>query len=81
MLVKGDADAATHHLLCWSSSQTCTDPAALARDMRVLFAQQCDIQSTEGVDLDAVLKGILRLARKHMVCMSECVCLCMFVYV
>lgn len=71
MLAKGDADAATHHLLRWSSTQTCTDPEALVQDMKVLFAEQCDVQTPGGVDLDAVLKGILRLARRHTVAIDS----------
>lgn len=75
MLAKGDADRATHHLLQWSSSQTCRDPAALLRDMRALLAEQGDIHSAGGIDLDAVLKAILRLARAHtvrwLVCCDE----------
>lgn len=37
MIAKGDAAAATRHLLLWSANQNCKDPQALAGDMRVLF--------------------------------------------
>lgn len=67
LLAKGDADGATHHLLRWAAKQTCRDPHALARDMRVLLASQGNIHSAAGIDLDAVLKATLRLARTHTV--------------
>lgn len=67
MLAKGDAAGATRHLLCWSATQTCRDPQALQRDMQALLAAQGDIHSAAGIDLDAVLKAILRLARTHTV--------------
>ena len=36
--------------------------------MEELFRQQCNIHSARGIDLDAVMKAVLHLARKHEVC-------------
>ncbi len=39
--------------------------------MQVLFEQRCNIHSPSGIDLDTVLKDVLRLARKHEVAIDS----------
>ncbi len=68
----GDATAAARHLLRWTKHQTCPDPVAFARDMARLFAAHADVYSQQGVDLDSVLQGVLRLARRHEVSIDSC---------
>jgi aarF domain-containing kinase len=68
-ICSGDGNAATDVLLSWTSlEQECPDPEALRRDMIALFEVECDRgPSSQGVDLDKVMKSILKLARKHEV--------------
>eukprot|EP00210_Caulerpa_lentillifera_P007052 g6746.t1 len=67
MISKGDGYSAAQHLLQWSDDQQCPDPVAFTEEMQQLFAAQCNIKTDEGVDLDLVMKSVLRLARKHHV--------------
>jgi predicted unusual protein kinase regulating ubiquinone biosynthesis (AarF/ABC1/UbiB family) len=68
----GDGLAAARHLLSWSHSQTCPDRSAFTADVIHLFRQECDIHSAAGIDLDAVMKAVLGLARKHHVSIDSC---------
>lgn len=68
----GDGLAAAHHLLRWSSHQTCPDRRAFGSDMVDLFHAACDIHSPEGIDLDYVMQQVLGLARKHSVAIDSC---------
>jgi predicted unusual protein kinase regulating ubiquinone biosynthesis (AarF/ABC1/UbiB family) len=63
----GNGAAAARHLLAWGSPQGCPDPQALTCDMVALFKEKCDVNSKQGIDLDATMKAILRLARHHQV--------------
>ena len=67
LISKGDGDGAARHLLQWSDDQQCPNPDAFIEDMRQLFKTECNVYSVEGIDLDAVMKSVLRLARKHSV--------------
>lgn len=61
----GDGRRAADILLEWVEDQTCPDPEGFRRDMAALYAAHCDIR--RGVDVDYVLKEILRVARRHEV--------------
>ncbi|KXZ56229.1 hypothetical protein GPECTOR_1g2 [Gonium pectorale] len=72
-LMRGDGAAAAAHLLRWTSRrQACPDPRAFVADMRALAAARCDVRSLPGIDLDAVMKDVLRLARRHRVTIDSC---------
>ncbi|GIL44479.1 hypothetical protein Vafri_1931 [Volvox africanus] len=72
-LLRGDGGSAAVHLLCWTSRrQACPDPPAFIADMEALAAARCDVYSTAGIDLDDVMKSVLRLARKHAVTIDSC---------
>ncbi len=53
--------------------------------MEALFQERCDVHSPAGIDLDAVIKSVLRLARSHEVSIDSnyaelvCVCVCVCV--
>lgn len=64
---KGDGVRAADLLLEWSPEQQCTNPDGFRADMRKLFNERCDVNKEDGVDIDNVLKEILRLARRHEV--------------
>ncbi|KAK3267831.1 hypothetical protein CYMTET_23636 [Cymbomonas tetramitiformis] len=66
LIGSGDAAGATRHLLQWGEKQTCPDPKALERDMKELFARECSLKERP-IDLDVVMKTVLKLARKHEV--------------
>jgi aarF domain-containing kinase len=68
----GDGLAAAHHLLRWSTHQTCPDRRAFGSDMVDLFHAACDIHSPQGIDLDYVMQQVLGLARKHSVAIDSC---------
>lgn len=70
-IMAGDGLQAARHLLQWSQRQTCPNRRAFAADMQALFVQRCNIHSLEGIDLDNVLKDVLRLARKHEVAIDS----------
>jgi aarF domain-containing kinase len=65
LIAAGDGAAAARHLLRWSTAQECADPAAFAADMATLFDRACDLRAPAGIDLDAVMKATLQLARTH----------------
>ncbi|KAL4443762.1 hypothetical protein ABPG75_011499 [Micractinium tetrahymenae] len=67
MISRGDGRAAAHHLLRWAERQRCPDPEAFIADMEALFRERCDMRCPAGIDLDAVIKAVLRLARRHEV--------------
>lgn len=71
-LTPGDGLQAARHLLRWSSKQSCPDFGAFVVDMQLLFAEKADILSPAGVDLDIVMKDVLRLARRHEVAIDSC---------
>lgn len=62
---KGDGFNAAQHLLQWSKDQHCRNPSSFIEDMKRLFETDCAIKTSEGIDLDAVMKSVLRLAQKH----------------
>jgi predicted unusual protein kinase regulating ubiquinone biosynthesis (AarF/ABC1/UbiB family) len=63
----GDGDRAAKHLLSWSSDTRGVDTDALRAGMRALFAERCQISAPGGVEINAVLRAVLQLARKHAV--------------
>ena len=65
LVAAGDGRTAAGHLLRWAARQQCPRPAEFTADVEALFQRQCNIRSEAGIDLDAVMKGILSLARKH----------------
>jgi aarF domain-containing kinase len=67
MISRGDGRRAAEHLLQWSVNQRCPDPEAFTAALVEMFREKCDIHSEAGIDVDAVLKGVLHLARHHEV--------------
>ncbi|KAI7844981.1 hypothetical protein COHA_001347 [Chlorella ohadii] len=67
MISRGDGRRAAEHLLQWSVHQRCPDPEAFTAAIIEMFREKCDIHSEAGIDVDAVLKGVLHLARHHEV--------------
>ena len=65
-LLRGEGEKAADVALTWDANQTCTDRAALRRDMAHLVATKGDI-FTQRVDLDGLLKDVMQLFRKHAV--------------
>jgi aarF domain-containing kinase len=65
-LVREDGPAATDAILGWSSDQKCVGAAAeaLRADMTALIRESCRI-TKQRVDIDAVLKKVLTLLRRH----------------
>jgi len=65
-LVHTDGVAAADAILGWSSDQKCTGAGveALRRDMCQLCETMC-VMRTQKVDLDAVLKAVMVLLRRH----------------
>lgn len=55
------------YMLHWSDDQRCPDPDAFTRDVIEFFNEHCNIHSDTGIDVDRVIKSMLRLARKHNV--------------
>lgn len=66
-IASGDGVGAAEHLLHWGVKQKCPDPAAFKKDIVTLFKSECDVHAEAGIDLDAVMKEVLHLARKHEV--------------
>lgn len=68
----GDGAAAASHLLRWTSRpQSCPNPGAFTAAMKALTAAH-DVHSAAGIDLNAVMKAVLRLARQHAVTIDSC---------
>lgn len=63
----GNGTLAATHLLRWAQTQECPDPGAFTRAVEALFASHCNIHSPRGVDLDLVMKAVLRLCCVHNV--------------
>ena len=63
----GDGRAGARLMLRMSSRQRCETPLAFEEDMVALFERFADVRAPRGIDLDAVLKGALRAARRHEV--------------
>jgi predicted unusual protein kinase regulating ubiquinone biosynthesis (AarF/ABC1/UbiB family) len=66
-IAAGDGERAAAHILRWGASQECPDPPAFVAAMRALFAERCDVHAPGGIDLDAVMKAVLRAACVHRV--------------
>ncbi|KIZ02761.1 hypothetical protein MNEG_5201 [Monoraphidium neglectum] len=66
-IVAGDGATAARHLLRWSRVQGCPDPLAFEGAMAELFRREADVHCKGGIDLDAVLQGVLALARHYEV--------------
>lgn len=68
MIGAGDGERAAHHLLHFSNRQRqrCVTPGGLIADMRALFGKNCNLKDRP-IDLNAVLKDVLRLCHKHEV--------------
>lgn len=62
----GNGKAAAHHLLHFSDKQQCPNPAAFEAAICELCSKQCP-GYRRGVDLGAVLRGMLETVRKHHV--------------
>ncbi|GFR47223.1 hypothetical protein Agub_g8906 [Astrephomene gubernaculifera] len=72
-LMRGDGASAASHILRWTSRpQACPDPAAFTAAMASLAARACNVHSAAGIDLDGVMKVVLRLARLHGVTIDSC---------
>lgn len=67
MISAGNGRRAAHHMLLFSSRQECPRPEAFADDMEALFKVEARIDGPEGIDVDKVLKDVLKLARRHEV--------------
>lgn len=67
----GDGARAARHVLAMADNQTCADPAGFEAALATLFRSAADIRSLGGVDLDAVLKGVLAAARQHGVAIDS----------
>ena len=65
-LLRGLGEKAADVALTWDANQTCTDRAALRRDMVHLVATKGDI-FTQRVDLDGLLKDVMQLFSQHAV--------------
>ncbi len=61
----GDGRRAARHLLQWSERQACPDPARFTDAVVDFFARHCDVHGAAGIDLDHVMKSVLRLAVVH----------------
>jgi predicted unusual protein kinase regulating ubiquinone biosynthesis (AarF/ABC1/UbiB family) len=68
----GDGLCAARHLLRWSHTQACEDARGFTSDVMDLFSDRCQISSEAGIDLDAVMKAVLALARKWGVSIDSC---------
>lgn len=66
-LAPGDGKTAAYHILNWSERQACPDPAAFTRAVQQLFKTHCNIHHPQGVNLDDVMKAVLKLACQHEV--------------
>ena len=71
-LLAGRGREAAALLLQWSERQDCPRPSAFTADMVRLTAELCDLSSPAGIDLDAVMKSVLALARQHEVAIDSC---------
>ena len=65
-ILRGEGEKAADVVLTWDTNQTCTDVDGLRRDMSRLIATRGDV-FTQRVDLDALLKDVMRLFRKYSV--------------
>ena len=63
-LIRGEGDKAADVALTWDGNQTCRDRDALRADMARLVSEKGDVFSRR-VNLDELLKEIMRLFRKH----------------
>ncbi|GAX75750.1 hypothetical protein CEUSTIGMA_g3193.t1 [Chlamydomonas eustigma] len=63
----GHGARAARHLLQWGAKQRCCNPGAFQRDIVELFKKECDIFRDKGIDLDKVMKEVLRISREHEV--------------
>ncbi|KAG6546582.1 hypothetical protein Mapa_011771 [Marchantia paleacea] len=68
MIGDGNGERAAYHLLqfSWPHEQTCRTPELLAKDLRDLFNQECNLER-HPIDLNKVLIKVLQLCRKHEV--------------
>lgn len=68
----------SHVVADWIWSMPLTSPSAAMRipspftDMEALFTERADIFAPEGIDLDAVIKSVLQVARRHEVRVCDC---------
>ena len=65
-ILRGEGAKAADVALMWDTNQTCTDVDGLRRDMARLIATRGNV-FTQRVDLDALLKDVMRLFRKYTV--------------
>ena len=65
-ILRGEGEKAADVALMWDTNQTCKDVDGLRRDMARLIATRGDV-FTQRVDLDALLKDVMRLFRKYTV--------------
>ncbi|GFH27996.1 ABC1 domain-containing protein [Haematococcus lacustris] len=70
-IAAGNGLRAAQHLLMWSTQQRCPAPLAFTRAMEELFAVHCNIHQAAGIDLDLVMKAVLRLACMHAVAIDS----------
>eukprot|EP00798_Chlamydomonas_sp_ICE-L_P015242 gene15242-21324_t len=66
-VTKSDGELACKHLLHWAEEQLCPNPGAFKQDVLALFQEWCNVHAKEGVDLDRVMKAVLRLCSEHEV--------------
>ncbi|KAL3147271.1 hypothetical protein ABBQ32_002762 [Trebouxia sp. C0010 RCD-2024] len=67
MISAGNGRKAAYHMLLFSTKQECPRPQAFADDMETLFGVEAQISGPDGIDVDKVLKDVLKLARRHEV--------------
>jgi len=82
-LAEGNGHRVADALLRWARVQECRDPGAFRREVVHLINTECQLHEGS-VDLDAVIKAILRLAHSHCVTVDAefgllCVGMCVLV--
>lgn len=71
MISAGNGSQAAKHLLAMGDNALCPDVAGFESDMVALFNTASQINSPGGIDVDTVLKAVLKLARKHEVAIDS----------
>eukprot|EP00208_Stichococcus_sp_RCC1054_P004010 CAMPEP_0206149134 /NCGR_PEP_ID=MMETSP1473-20131121/37622_1 /ASSEMBLY_ACC=CAM_ASM_001109 /TAXON_ID=1461547 /ORGANISM="Stichococcus sp, Strain RCC1054" /LENGTH=1096 /DNA_ID=CAMNT_0053546583 /DNA_START=242 /DNA_END=3533 /DNA_ORIENTATION=+ len=67
----GDGRRAAGHLLAMGDNDLCPDAEGFTSDMIMLFNKASRVDSPEGINVDTVLKAVLKLARKHEVSINS----------
>ena len=70
-IAAGNGRRAAWHILHWSDTQACRSRPAFADAVDRMFREKCDLRSPDGIDLDDVMKSILRLTRQYEVTLDS----------